>query len=201
MHLAPAEFRDRAPSTYRRAAGLSQEVLAQRAGLSVRGISDLERELRRAPRRMTVEQLVTALGLDQKDVRDLPRQLHQRPGLERRRVGAPPFRLPAFVTSFVGRELAVSEVRQLVQSNRLVTVSGPPGIGKTRLARQVASSLRESPDGWNCPAELASVAEPGLVEHAVAAALGVQGAAGAHTLGGYCRPDDRSRRAARDGQL
>ena len=35
-------------------------------------------------------------------------------------------------------------MRQLVQSNRLVTVSGPPGIGKTRLARQVASSLREA---------------------------------------------------------
>ena len=48
---------------YRRAAGLTQGALAERAGLSVRGISDLERGLRRTPQRETVRLLADALGL------------------------------------------------------------------------------------------------------------------------------------------
>src|SRR5918912_3513236 len=48
---------------YRRAAGLTQEALAERAGLSVRGVSDLERGARRAPRRQTVRLLAEALAL------------------------------------------------------------------------------------------------------------------------------------------
>ncbi|HEY2593104.1 MAG TPA: LuxR C-terminal-related transcriptional regulator [Chloroflexota bacterium] len=160
---------------YRLEAGLSQEQLAQRAGLSARGISDLERELRRVPRRATVDQLGEALGLDHAQLERLvsvasPAR-RRSTGME---VGARPFRLPAFLTSFIGRERAVAEVRELVQSNRLVTISGPPGIGKTRLALQLVSGLREAHAGGVALVELASVAELGLVEHAVAAALGVQ---------------------------
>ncbi len=156
-------------------AGLSQEQLAQRAGLSARGISDLERELRRAPRRITVEQLGEALGLNSQDAARLaeaaaPARHHP----SDTHVGPRPFRLPAFVTSFIGREHAVSELGKLVQDNRLVTVSGPPGIGKTRLALQLASTLRETHTDGVVLAELAPVAEPGLVEHVAAAALGVQ---------------------------
>ena len=49
--------------TYRTAAGLTQEALAERAGLSARGLQDLERGVHQTPRRDTVEMLATALGL------------------------------------------------------------------------------------------------------------------------------------------
>ena len=74
---------------YRLAAGLSQEELAQRAGLSARGISDLERELRRAPRRTTVLQLGEALGLDPEDRARLS-EVSSRYGLRPSEPGAVP---------------------------------------------------------------------------------------------------------------
>src|SRR5919202_1118773 len=49
---------------FRRAAGLTQEALAELAGLSARGVSDLERGLHRAPQRETLSRLARALGLD-----------------------------------------------------------------------------------------------------------------------------------------
>jgi non-specific serine/threonine protein kinase len=83
-------------------------------------------------------------------------------------------RLPTPLSSFIGRAQATSDVRGLIQVNRLVSITGPPGIGKTRLALHVARSLQESQSDGVALAELAPVAEPGLVEHTVAAALGVQ---------------------------
>jgi predicted ATPase/DNA-binding CsgD family transcriptional regulator len=78
------------------------------------------------------------------------------------------------MSSFIGREQATSEVRGLIQVNRLVSITGPPGIGKTRLALQVARALQDAQMDAVALAELAPVGEPGLVEHSVAAALGVQ---------------------------
>ena len=60
---SPATFADLL-QRYRRAAGLTQEELAERAHLSVRGISNLERGVRRLPQRATVTLLIEALGLD-----------------------------------------------------------------------------------------------------------------------------------------
>jgi len=60
--------------------GLTQEELAVRSGLSARGISDLERGLKRAPRRRTVELLVHALKLSRKDRAALERAVHRRRG-------------------------------------------------------------------------------------------------------------------------
>lgn len=84
--------------------------------------------------------------------------------------------LPAQLTSFVGREAAIVHVRGLLAGGggaRLVTLIGAGGAGKTRLALQVAADLLdEYPDGvWL--AELAALADPALVPHAVAAAVGV----------------------------
>jgi predicted ATPase len=86
--------------------------------------------------------------------------------------------LPAQFTSFVGRDLELRALLDLVTSNRLVTVTGAGGIGKTRLALRLAEELQpDCPDGvWLC--ELAPVAEPQLVGDAVAQALGVKRAAG-----------------------
>jgi non-specific serine/threonine protein kinase len=161
---------------YRVASGLSQEELAQRAGLSARGISDLERSVRRAPRRATVDRLARALDLDSDQCARLAAaaKTTNLPETEDESQPSRRFRLPTPVSSFIGREQATSEVRGLIQVNRLVSITGPPGIGKTRLALQVARGLQAAQTDGVALAELASVGEPGLVEHTVAAALGVQ---------------------------
>jgi predicted ATPase/DNA-binding CsgD family transcriptional regulator len=81
---------------------------------------------------------------------------------------------PAALTSFVGRAEAVSEVAGLLGEYRLVTVTGPGGAGKTRLAGEVAGRVagRFADGVWL--AELASVRDPALVPAAVAVALGVR---------------------------
>jgi predicted ATPase/DNA-binding CsgD family transcriptional regulator len=82
------------------------------------------------------------------------------------------------VTSFVGRAAEVSEVAGLLAECRLVTVTGPGGVGKTRLAAEVARRVagRFADGVWL--AELAGVSEPALVPAAVAVALGVRQAPG-----------------------
>jgi predicted ATPase/DNA-binding SARP family transcriptional activator len=82
--------------------------------------------------------------------------------------------LPLALTSFVGRELALREVVGLVARHRLVTLSGPGGCGKTRLALEAAAVLRrEIRDGvWLV--ELAGLSDAASVPHAVAAVLGAE---------------------------
>lgn len=93
-------------------------------------------------------------------------------------VTAPPSNLPVEATSFVGREREVSAARRTLASRRLLTLTGPGGIGKTRLALRIASeSAREYADGvWFV--ELASVADPALVPASVATAIGVRTSSG-----------------------
>jgi predicted ATPase/DNA-binding SARP family transcriptional activator len=85
----------------------------------------------------------------------------------------PPHHLPAQRTSFVGRRRELAELQGLLQTRRLVSVTGPPGSGKTRLAVEVATSLLETfPHGaWFV--SLAEVTDPALVRSAVATALAV----------------------------
>ena len=81
---------------------------------------------------------------------------------------------PAVLTSFVGRAGPVREVAGLLEEHRLVTVTGPGGVGKTRLAGQVARAVagRFADGAWL--AELAPVRDPAQVPAVVAAALGVR---------------------------
>ena len=81
---------------------------------------------------------------------------------------------PAALTSFVGRATAVSAVAGLLDDYRLVTVIGPGGSGKTRLAGEVAEQAagRFADGVWL--AQLAPVADPALVAAAVAAALRIR---------------------------
>lgn len=85
-----------------------------------------------------------------------------------------PHNLPVQLTSFIGRDREISEVKHLLANTRLLTLTGPGGSGKTRLALQAAAeSLHAYPDGvWL--AELAALADPDLVRSAVAAALDVR---------------------------
>jgi predicted ATPase len=89
-----------------------------------------------------------------------------------------PGNLPGQATSFIGREAEVAELVGLVGAHRLVTLTGVGGVGKTRLAVQVAAELvGEFPDGvWLV--ELAPVGDPAVVPEAVATALGVTPRAG-----------------------
>jgi len=85
--------------------------------------------------------------------------------------GAPP---PAQLTSFIGRERETAAVQELLQSTRLLTLTGAGGSGKTRLALEVASRVgAQYADGvaW---VELAPLSNPELVPHHVADALGVR---------------------------
>jgi non-specific serine/threonine protein kinase len=82
--------------------------------------------------------------------------------------------LPQLLTRFVGRRRELEEIRHSLARNRLVTLSGPAGIGKTRLGLETAAGLLgEYSDGvWLI--ELASVSNPDLVPQAVASTLGVR---------------------------
>lgn len=159
----------------RRAAGLTQEELAARAGLSARGIADLERGVRRAPRRETVLLLVRALGGSPEDDAAF--------FAAARRPTAPPQpstpahdNLPAQATALLGRDEAIREVVALLRQTgtRLVTLTGPGGIGKTRLAIAVAAGLRaDFPDGvWFV--RLSRLTDPALVIPTIAETLGLK---------------------------
>jgi predicted ATPase len=89
-----------------------------------------------------------------------------------------PNNLPVQLTSFVGREREIEEIKGLLSSTRLLTLTGPGGTGKTRLALQTAADMLEAfPDGvWLV--ELAPVADPKLVPQAIASALGVREVSG-----------------------
>ena len=81
--------------------------------------------------------------------------------------------VPAALTPLVGRDDDVQAVTALVGERRLVTLAGPPGIGKTRLAGEVVTTIPGFDDG-RCFVDLARVSDPVLVPRAVAAALGVR---------------------------
>jgi len=79
--------------------------------------------------------------------------------------------LPAFHDSFVGRERDFLAVGRLLGAARLVTLTGPPGVGKTRLATRLAELLADEFCDGTWFVDLASVAEPGLVTQSVAEAV------------------------------
>ncbi len=85
-----------------------------------------------------------------------------------------PHNLPVQLTSFIGREREIAEVKHLLAGTRLLTLTGPGGSGKTRLALQAAAEVLPAyPDGvWLV--ELATLSDPDLVRSAVAGALGVR---------------------------
>ena len=119
--------------------------------------------------------LVDELGVDPgPELQELHQQiLLQAASLIPEAGAAPPGNLPAPLTSFVGRHAELAAGRKLLARSRLVTLTGPGGCGKTRLALELARSLRESvPDGvWLV--ELAAASDPAGVPQALAATLGL----------------------------
>ena len=122
------------------------------------------------------------VDLGPRRLRDLPTPIGvfqvRAPGLRTefpplRALDASPGNLRAATTSFIGRESEVAELQAAVKAHRLVTLTGVGGVGKTRLAVEVAALLADDfPDGvWFF--ELAAVTDPAAVPDAVAAVLGI----------------------------
>jgi predicted ATPase/DNA-binding XRE family transcriptional regulator/Tfp pilus assembly protein PilF len=155
---------------FRAAAGISQEGLAERAGLSRRGIADLERGARNFPYGDTIRRLADALGLTPEERAALlaAGTRHPSPEPEKRST------LPIELSSLVGREREISEIQLVLKSGRLLTLTGAAGIGKTRLAVEVAHRLADQHAHGAAFIDLAPLNDPGLVPHAAALALGVR---------------------------
>jgi predicted ATPase/transcriptional regulator with XRE-family HTH domain len=176
---------------YRKAAGLTQEALAEHANLSARAISDLERGVKRRPRRETLQLLITALTLTPADAARLaaaaravaapaapehPAPLPQNLPRPSDPLDERPNNLPILLTTLIGREAECRHARTLLGQPevRLLTITGPPGVGKTRLALQLAADLLAdfSEGAWFI--ELVALEDAELLAATLAGALGIR---------------------------
>ena len=137
---------------HRLAAGLSQEELAQRAGLSVRAVSDMERGRTTHPYPRSLRLLVTALGLSAADAGRLAAATTVGDADAPPRLGPGPRQLPAPVRDFVGRAVELRLLDRLAETVRsgpvVVAVTGTAGVGKTALALHWAHRVADRfPDG------------------------------------------------------
>lgn len=179
-------------SSYRGAAGLTQEELAERASLSVGAISLLERGARTAPRPQTVACLATALALAPADRRDFTAAARRRPAVsvpQPGRTASPELWMRS--TSFLGREPELARVRLLLREPgvRFLTLTGPPGAGKTRLAVEVAAAVAPDYRDGVVAVELAPLTDPTQVVPAIRQALGLAEArnrSALETVVSYC---------------
>jgi predicted ATPase/transcriptional regulator with XRE-family HTH domain len=187
---------------FRMSAALSQQELAERSTVSVRTISDIERGQRTTARFETVRQLARALDLSERDrgllVEAAQPKSDQLPASQALALAlAPPApapvpslrvqTLPAQPTPMIGREAVLSEIVGAVENNpgRAITLTGPGGIGKTRLAIEAARRSAASFDDGVAFANLAPLADPASVAVTIAQALGI-------TTGGVSLPESIS---------
>lgn len=168
---------------YREAAGLSQEELAERAGLTPVSVRALERGRRRQPYPHTVQQLALALDLDDERRTALIAAV---PSRGKSAEGAGPDlleptapALPAPPTPLVGRKQELAAITQLLlqEPARLVTVTGPGGVGKTRLALEAAIAM-EGQFGPSVWIDLTACCSPDDLVDVIARSLRLQEAEG-----------------------
>jgi predicted ATPase/DNA-binding XRE family transcriptional regulator len=161
---------------YRRSRNLTQEALAAGAGVSVRAISDLERAARTHPYRETAISLANALELRGDERTSFLAAAQGRPREPTRDESLRPFTaLPRPLTPLIGRQVELAQLVRWLRNDRLpiVTVTGPAGVGKTRLAIAVAAATHASFADGVVFVDLAQLEDPAQVASTLAAALGV----------------------------
>ncbi len=194
MHQPTASFGQRL-RLLRVRAGLSQAALAERAGLAVAAVAALERGVRRSPYAQTVGALAEALGLTSEERaaladasgRSVPpgSTVTPRPTVV---VPVPRPRLPTPLTSLIGREVEAGTARAILDPSastvRLLTLVGPGGVGKTRLALAVATRLGGTFTDGVVFVDLAPLRDHRLVPATMCWTLGLREAGGqsAHDL-------------------
>jgi predicted ATPase/uncharacterized protein HemY/DNA-binding XRE family transcriptional regulator len=160
---------------YRTQRRLTQAELAERARMSVRSITDLERGVSRTPHKDTVTLLADALQLSGGERDGFLEAARGREAGTSSQTHLATRLLPP-LTPLIGREREEAALMRLLQHERtrLLTLMGPAGVGKTRLAMQVAMTAQEDfPDGVFF-IELAALHDPALLIAAIARQLGVQ---------------------------
>ncbi|MFM9107859.1 MAG: ATP-binding protein [Chloroflexota bacterium] len=160
----------------RRDAGMTQEALAKASGVAVRTISDLERGISSAPQGESGAWLADALGLagpERASFLDVIREQRRLPGPRPLAVVPPPL-LPG---STLGREAEIAAIEAVAAGeHRLVSLVGVGGIGKTRIATEIARRRAARPTRPSVPAAwtpLAALTDPAEVLPAAARALGL----------------------------
>jgi predicted ATPase/DNA-binding XRE family transcriptional regulator len=163
---------------HRATAGVTQEDLANRTGLTPQAIGLLERGKRRHPHAYTVQKLAEALELDGRDLSEFE-AVARRSTTPRSREHTSAYRVPTPPTSLVGREHEVATIASLLRGEdvRLLTLVGPGGVGKTRLAIEVARLSRAAFADGVVFVPLAPLRDPELVTSVLAETLGVKDAA------------------------
>lgn len=169
----------------RKALDLTQDALAKRMGCSTATVRKLEAELRRPSRRIAsrLAEFLEIKDDERADFllfarrgwsdRDPAPQCQQRPPW---RTPANPGNLPVQLTDLIGREdeLAHAQAVLAQQDTRLLTLTGPGGTGKTRLALELAAQLRGTFADGVFFVSLAPIREPALIAATIAGTLGVR---------------------------
>jgi len=182
---------------YRRERRLTQEELAERADVSPEAISMLERGLTQAPQRGTVELLVAAFGLSPEEAaifaavarqarwsgRGADQQaaaIDTAPSGSAQGIARAEGNLPVPLTSLFGRERDEDALLSMLDdpTNRLLTLTGAAGVGKTRLALRVAMRLRQERRQEVVFVDLIPAHDPDRALLVIAEALGLQESGG-----------------------
>ena len=147
------------------AEGLTNREISQKLYLSTETIKWYNKQIfskLEVKNRTQAAKLADELGLLAPDSRKTPLITKQSPLLSN---------LPAQLTSFVGRKNEIDEIKEIIKTSRLVTLTGAGGMGKTRLAVQIAGELIENYRDGVWLVELAAISDPNLVPKAIANTL------------------------------